>query len=65
MNTDQPIPKSILIEGDLTEKILGAAFKVQNKLGARFLEKVYVNALSFESQRSGLTVEPQKIFAVK
>ena len=65
MNPDQPIPKSILIEGELTEKILGAAFKVQNKLGAGFLEKVYVNALSFELQRSGLTVEPQKIFAIK
>jgi len=65
MNTDQPIPQSILIEGELTEKILGAAFKVQNKLGAEFLEKVYVHALSFELQRSGLMVEPQKIFPVK
>ena len=65
MNTDQPNSRSILIEGELTEKILGAAFKVQNKLGAGFLEKVYVNALSLELQRSGLIVEPQKIFAVK
>jgi GxxExxY protein len=38
---------------------------VPNKLGAGFLEKVYVNALSLELQRSGLIVEPQKIFAVK
>ena len=65
MNTDQPNSQSILVEGELTEKILGAAFKVQNKLGAGFLEKVYVNALSFELQRSGLVVEHQKIFAVK
>ena len=65
MNTDQPNSRSILIEGELTEKILGAAFKVPNKLGAGFLEKVYVNALSLELQRSGLIVEPQKIFAVK
>ena len=36
MNTDQPNSQSILIEGELTEKILGAAFKVQNKLGAGF-----------------------------
>jgi GxxExxY protein len=66
MNTDQqPVSQSILIEGELTEKILGAAFKVLNKLGAGFLEKVYENALSFELQRCGLLVEPQKMFHVK
>jgi GxxExxY protein len=66
MNTDQqPVSRSILIEGELTEKVLGAAFKVLNKLGTGFLEKVYENALSFELQRSGLLVEPQKVFPVK
>ena len=49
MNTDQKaVSGSILVEGELTEKILGAAFKVQNKLGTGFLEKVYENALLFE-----------------
>jgi GxxExxY protein len=66
MNTDeQPVSRSILIEGDLTEKIIGAAFNVLNKLGTGFLEKVYENSLSFELRRSGLLVEPQKLFPVK
>ena len=54
MNTDsKPNPSSILIEGELTERILGAAFKVQNTLGAGFLEKVYENALSIELRKGG------------
>ncbi len=66
MNTDQKaVSGSILVEGELTEKILGAAFKVQNKLGTGFLEKVYANALLFELRRSGLLVESQKVFHVK
>jgi GxxExxY protein len=66
MNTDsKPISGSILIEGELTEKILGAAFKVQNKLGAGFLEKVYENALAFELGKCGLAVESQKAFPVR
>jgi GxxExxY protein len=66
MNTDsKPIPSSILMEGELTEKILGAAFKVQNTLGAGFLEKVYENALSIELRGCGLAVESQKAFPVR
>lgn len=66
MNTDQQPPsRSILIEGDLTEKILGATFKVLNTLGAGFLEKVYENALSIELRRGGLPVEHQKAFSIK
>ena len=66
MSTDQQrASKSILIEGELTEKILAAAFKVLNTLGVRFLEKVYENALSMELKRSDLLVEPQKVFQVK
>ena len=66
MNTDQqPASRSILIEGELTEKVLGAAFKVLNTLGTGFLEKVYENALSFQLQRIGLSVESQKVFHVK
>jgi len=66
MNTDsKPILSSILVEGELTEKILGAAFKVQNTLGAGFLEKVYENALSLELRKSGLIVESQKAFPVR
>ncbi len=66
MNTDQqPASRSILIEGELTEKVLGAAFKVLNTLGTGFLEKVYENALSFQLQRIGLSIESQKVFHVK
>ena len=56
---------SILIEGELTEKILAAAFKVQNTLGAGFLEKVYENALAIELRKHGLVVECQKAFPIR
>ena len=66
MNTDShPISSSILVEGELTEKIIGAAFKVQNTLGAGFLEKVYENALAVELRKCGLAVESQKPFPVR
>jgi GxxExxY protein len=65
MNTDsKPIP-SILVEGELTERILGAAFKVQNTLGAGFLEKVYEDALSIELRNCGFAVKTQKAFPVR
>ena len=44
----------------ITEKIIGCAYKVSNNLGTGFLEKVYENALMFEIQKTGLTVEQQK-----
>lgn len=65
MNTDQPLASgSHLIEGDVTEKVLGASFKVLNTLGAGFLEKVYENALSIELRRNGLSVENQKVIRI-
>ena len=45
-----------------TEKILGAAFKVQNTLGAGFLEKVYENALSIELRNAGLQLKARNRF---
>jgi GxxExxY protein len=66
MNTDSQIsPPSILVEGELTERILAAAFKVQNTLGAGFLEKVYENSLAVELRRNGLLVEVQKAYPVR
>jgi GxxExxY protein len=66
MNThSKPISSSILLEGELTEKILGAALKVQNTLGVGFLEKVYENALCVELREGGLAVESQKAFPVR
>lgn len=65
MNTDsKPISFSILVEGELTEKIIGAAFKVQNTLGAGFLEKVYENSLAIELRKLGLAVESRKPYSV-
>ncbi len=66
MDTDsKPIISSTLVEGELTETILGAAFKVQNTLGAGFLEKVYENALTIELRKCGLAAESQKAFPVR
>lgn len=56
---------SKLIDVDLTDEILGAAFKVQNTLGCGFLEKVYENAMVVELVRMGLTVQQQQLFQVK
>ncbi len=49
---------------DLTEKIIGAAFKVHNRIGAGFQEKVYENALAQELVSIGVHVEQQKPLAV-
>jgi GxxExxY protein len=54
-----------LLEEELTEKILGAAFKVQNTLGCGFLEKVYENAMVVELSRAGISVEQQKPMQVR
>jgi len=44
---------------EITEKIIGAAYKVYNTLGAGFLEKVYENALAIELQKQDLRVVQQ------
>lgn len=48
----------------LTETIIGAAFKVHNRLGHSFTEKVYENALFKELTSQGLEVEKQKQLTV-
>lgn len=45
---------------DVTDKIIGAAYKVYNALGYGFLEKVYENAMAIELNRLGLTVKQQE-----
>ncbi len=62
MNTDREKPAGP--EAELTEKILAAAFKVQNTLGCGFLEKVYENALLVELARNAMRVEQQKAVQV-
>ncbi|HMT10187.1 MAG TPA: GxxExxY protein [Ignavibacteria bacterium] len=44
---------------DITEKIIGEAYKVHNVLGSGFLEKVYENALFKKLRESGLYVVQQ------
>ena len=43
----------------LTEKVIGCAFKVHNTLGAGFLEKVYENALAHEMRKAGIKTDQQ------
>lgn len=44
---------------DITEKIIGEAYKVYNTLSFGFLEKVYENALCKKLGQAGLKVEQQ------
>ena len=59
MNTDRLVGKT-----DVTEAIIGAAYKVANDLGSGFLEKVYENALAGELRRSNHVVDQQKAMEV-
>jgi len=45
---------------ELTEKIIGCAYRVYNKMGFGFLESVYEKCLLIELNKSGLHVEAQK-----
>ncbi len=51
-------------DADLTERILGCAFRVHAVLGSGFLEKVYENALVHELRKAGLAAEPQQAIQV-
>ncbi|MBI1832396.1 MAG: GxxExxY protein [Planctomycetes bacterium] len=44
----------------VSEKIIGLAYKVHNTLGAGFLEKVYENALAHELRKAGIKVAQQQ-----
>jgi GxxExxY protein len=50
--------------GELTERIIGAAYTVHNELGVGFVEKIYENALAIELREQGLAVEQQVAFTV-
>lgn len=53
------------MQDDLTEKIIGCAYKAHNTLGSGFLEKVYENALRIELEKLGLRVRQQEPINVK
>lgn len=45
---------------ELTQKIIGCAFRVYNKMGFGFLESVYEKCMHIELKKSGLPFESQK-----
>ncbi len=49
---------------DLTEKIIEIFYRVYNKLGYGFLEKVYENAMVIEFDRSNISAKAQFPIAV-
>ena len=49
---------------NLTEKIIGCAYKVYNKMGFGFLESVYEQCLMIELERVGLAAKAQQAITV-
>ena len=47
-------------DDDLTQKIIGCAYRVHNALGPGFLEKVYENSLRIELEKLGFKVKQQE-----
>lgn len=49
-----------MTENEITEKIIGAAIKVHQRLGPGLLESAYQACLYYEIIKEGLTVEKEK-----
>jgi GxxExxY protein len=49
---------------EITEKIIGAAYKVHNTFGSGFLERVYQNSLVIELRTQGFSVDVEKPITV-
>lgn len=49
-----------ILHGEITDKVIEAFYRVYNKLGSGFLEKVYRNAMAVELTNMGLHVEQEK-----
>jgi len=49
---------------EVTETIIGCAYRVYNKMGFGFLESVYEKCLIIEMRKAGLDAEPQKPITV-
>lgn len=58
MNTE--INSEEFLHKEITDKIIACFYKVYNKLGFGFLEKVYERAMLIELRRLGLKAEDQK-----
>jgi len=50
--------------GELTEKIIGCAYRVYNRMGYGFLESVYEKCLLIELRKAGLSAVAQKPITV-
>jgi GxxExxY protein len=50
---------------EITEKIIGCAFRVYNKMGFGFLESVYEKCLLIELHKAGLQAESQQAITVR
>ncbi len=50
---------------ELTERIIGCAYRVYNKMGFGFLESVYEKCLVIELRKQGLKAESQKSITVR
>ncbi|MGB7160321.1 MAG: GxxExxY protein [Tepidisphaeraceae bacterium] len=50
---------------EITEAVIGCAYRVGNELGVGYLEKVYENALFVDLSMSGLRGEQQRSIIVK
>ncbi len=48
-----------MIHLEITEKIIGCAYRVYNKMGFGFLESVYENCLLIELHKEGLRTDSQ------
>jgi GxxExxY protein len=59
MNTDEEGMK------DVTERVIGCAFRAANALGSGFLEKVYENAMAHELRKAGVIVSQQYAIIVR
>lgn len=62
MNTDIVTDAAL---NEVTEKVIGCAFRVHNLLGYGFLEKVYENALAHELRKAGVRIEQQRRVEVR
>jgi GxxExxY protein len=51
---------SIMEYEGITEKIIGCAFRVFNRMGSGYLESVYERCMLIELRKTGLRIESQK-----
>ena len=49
---------------EITERVIGCAYKVHNAMGFGFLESVYEKCMLIELRASGLHVEAQRSISV-